>query len=54
MLNWLICKIIGHKKYKVYNIECADMLTIKDSLGANLVSINVCKRCGAVYSDLYE
>lgn len=48
----LICFLIGHKKFNCF--DGYDILTLNDREGKKLVSINVCKRCGGVYSDLYE
>ena len=52
MINWLICKLKGHKKYDPNILNGNDLMTISDSLGVSLVRINVCKRCGELYTDL--
>ena len=51
MIKRIICFLLGHKKYSINAIEGADIIEIKDVLGNHLVGINVCSRCGAVYSD---
>jgi hypothetical protein len=48
--NWIICKILGHKKYSPKALEGNDLFEVKDSMGYTLVTINVCERCGKVYS----
>ena len=52
MWNKIICLFIGHKKYDPNILGGNDVLRISDALGSELVSINVCERCGAVYSNL--
>ena len=46
------CLFLGHKPYRPYTLRSANVITIQDEFGAYLCSINVCKNCGAVYSDL--
>jgi hypothetical protein len=52
MIDKIICAFLGHKKYSPKCLEGNDFITLKDDLDSKLVSINVCERCGAVYSDL--
>jgi len=48
----LKCLLFGHKKYSPTALNSDDLMTITDALGSKLVSINICERCGRVYSDL--
>lgn len=49
----LKCLLFGHKRYSPNVLRGHSLITLKDSLGSDLVSINVCERCGAVFSDLF-
>lgn len=44
------CLLFGHEKYSPQILNGKDIVLVNDALGAPLVSINVCKRCGKVYS----
>ncbi len=46
------CLLFGHKKYRPNCLNGTDIIEIKDMLGVKLVSVNICERCGAVYSNL--
>jgi len=46
------CLLFGHKKYRPQTLGGADVIEVKDILDKHLFGINVCDRCGAVYSDL--
>jgi len=48
----LKCLMFGHKKYSPKALENADLMSVHDSLGVKLVGVNICERCGRVYSDL--
>jgi len=50
----LKCLLFGHKKYNPDMLNNHDIIELKDALGVKLVSINICQRCGAVYSDLLK
>ena len=52
MVNWLKCKIFGHIKYNPNALNGSDLLELNDYLDNSLVKVNVCARCGAVYSNL--
>jgi hypothetical protein len=45
------CVIFGHEKREFKTIEGANIITMTDELGAEIVAINICKRCGKVYSN---
>jgi hypothetical protein len=47
------CLLFGHKKYSPNILQGHSMFTLKDAIGSDLVSIDVCERCGAVFSDLF-
>jgi hypothetical protein len=51
MIN-LKCMLYGHKKYNPHALKGSNIWVLYNALGEKLVSINVCGRCGAVYSDL--
>lgn len=46
------CIVFGHKKYKIKSLGFDDLFTIRDALGVRLFAINVCERCGNVFTDL--
>jgi hypothetical protein len=53
----LKCLLFGHVAYKPNalkdnNGNHCSIIEIKDALGCSLVKIEVCERCGAVFSDL--
>ena len=48
----LKCLLFGHKKYRPNCLGGHSVIDIKDELGDDLFSINVCDRCGSVYSNL--
>jgi hypothetical protein len=50
IMNKLKCLILGHKRYKPKSLNGNHIILIRDSMGDKLVSIDVCERCGAVYS----
>ncbi len=50
LMNKLKCLILGHKRYKPKVLNGAHIIMIRDNLGEPLVSIDVCERCGEVYS----
>ena len=57
MIKYILCFFFGHVKYEPQILKISgrkDIITLYDILGEKLVSINVCKRCGAVYSDLLK
>ena len=58
----LMCFFLGHKKYNPKTLQNRDFLNITEDFRATingedknyhttLVSVNICRRCGAVYSD---
>lgn len=51
MIKYIICFIKGHKKYNPKALNGVDVLTINDAMGVKLTSINICERCGKVYSE---
>ncbi len=51
MIKRIICYFVGHKKYNPSIFDRYDILRIEGSLGKKLIVINVCERCGAVYSN---
>ncbi len=51
-MSRFICWLFGHRKYDPQVLEGKDFSTLRDALGSPLVSVNICERCGAVYSDL--
>lgn len=50
IMNKILCLIKGHKRYAPKVLNGNHIILLRDSLGESLVSIDVCKRCGAVYS----
>lgn len=50
IMNKLKCLVLGHKQYKPTVLNGNHIILLRDSLGESLVSIDVCERCGAVYS----
>lgn len=48
------CLLFGHKKYEPNALDGEDFMTINDALGEKLISIHICQRCGAIYSDFSE
>jgi len=48
----LKCLLFGHKKYSHNVFQGHSLITFKDSLGSDIVNIDVCERCGAVFSNL--
>lgn len=51
MFKKIICLMFGHKKYEPNVLKNKNLFEVKDELGSILVAINICKLCGAVYSD---
>ena len=49
----LKCLLFGHKKYSPDALQGYSLITLKDSLGSPLVNVDVCERCGTVFSDLF-
>lgn len=47
------CLLFGHKKYSPNVLKENSIISLHDALGEELVNINVCERCGAVFSDLF-
>ena len=45
------CLIFGHEKRNFKTINGANIITMTDQLGNEIVAINICKRCGKVYSN---
>ena len=52
MWNKIKCFFVGHKKYSPNALKGEEFMELKDALGESLVKVNVCERCGAVYSNL--
>lgn len=50
MFSRITCLIKGHKKYNPDILKGSSLIDLKDATGSHLVSINVCERCGKVYS----
>jgi hypothetical protein len=48
----IICWLFGHKKYNPKVLKGGDFLWMEDELNQKLISINICKRCGELYTDL--
>ena len=46
------CILLGHIPYKPNVLNGNSLLEVRDKLGASLVKVDVCSRCGAVYSNL--
>lgn len=50
------CILKGHKRYEPNALKVngfqKDLISLHDDLGEKLFAVNVCDRCGAVYSDL--
>lgn len=51
-MNRIICWLLGHTAYRPNALNNCGLVSLHDALGETLVTIDVCKRCGAVYSDL--
>jgi hypothetical protein len=52
MLDRIKCLLFGHKKYSPNALNGESIIEVKDYLHSTLVTINVCERCGEVYSNL--
>ena len=50
VINKMKCLFLGHKRYSPKVLNGNHFFLLRDSLGESLVSIDVCERCGAVYS----
>jgi len=50
IMNKLKCLILGHKRYKPKSLNGNHILLLRDDMGDSLVSVDICERCGAVYS----
>ncbi len=50
IMNKILCFIKGHKRYTPKVLNGNHIILLRDNLGESLVSIDVCERCGAVYS----
>jgi hypothetical protein len=56
MIQFLICLAIGHKKYTPHCVisNKGDFIRMEDALGHTLIAINVCERCGKLYTSLEQ
>lgn len=52
MLKKIVCLIAGHKKYQPKALSGDDLITLRDSLGVKLMTVNVCERCKKVYAEV--
>lgn len=50
IMNKLKCLILGHKRYTPKSLNGNHIMLLRDNLGESLVAIDVCERCGTVYS----
>jgi hypothetical protein len=50
VMNKLKCLILGHKRFKPKSLNGNHILLLRDDMGESLVSVDICERCGAVYS----
>jgi hypothetical protein len=50
MYKYIKCLLFGHKKFETNVLNGNDIILVSDALNQPLVSINVCKNCGKVYS----
>jgi len=50
VMNKLKCLILGHKRFKSKSLNGNHILLLRDDMGESLVSVDICERCGAVYS----
>jgi len=50
MFTYIKCLLFGHKKYEPNVLNGNDIILVRDIMNQPLVSINVCKNCGKVYS----
>jgi hypothetical protein len=46
----LICWLFGHKKYNPKCLRNKDFMVLRSD-GEKLVGINICERCGNLYTD---
>ena len=52
MWSKIWCAIVGHKKYSPDALKGNEFIELKDQLGHSLVKVNICERCGSIYTNL--
>lgn len=50
-MKFIICLLFGHKRYRPKVFNNYSFITIRDSIGEDLYHINICERCGLVFSE---
>ena len=48
-MKFIMCLIFGHEKYIPNKFKYFDLINVKGFGGKDLLSVNVCKRCGKLY-----
>ena len=51
LLKFIYCLLFSHKKYNPNALHGKSFVTLTDELGASLVEVNICRRCGNLYTD---
>jgi hypothetical protein len=47
----LKCWFLGHKKYNPKSLRNEDFMVLRDDLGQKLITVNICARCGSLYTN---
>lgn len=50
--NIVKCFFFGHRKLKLQTLGDNDVLELRDCVGSKLIRVNVCSRCGRLYTNL--